>query len=97
MKATHAKQVLVLLTALTLGFAGVPAQAVEPTVTEAASSETTVAPRDAAAIAAFRASMVDFKAAMVTYRSSMENFKAQMDAYKLAMEEVPSDRPLQLR
>ncbi len=97
MKATNAKQVLVILTALTLGFVGAPAQAAEPTVTEAAAngapgnsstSSSTVAPRDAAAIAAFRASMVDFKAAMVTYRSSMENFKVQIEAYKLAMEEI---------
>lgn len=88
MKANSVKQVLVLLTALTLGFAGAPAQAVEPTVTEAATSGSSVVPRDAAAIAAFRASMVDFKAAMVTYRSSRDNFKVQMEAYKLAIEEI---------
>jgi len=88
MKATNAKQVLVLLTALTLGFVGAPAQAAEPTVTEATTSGSSVAPRDAAAIAAFRASMVDFKAAMVTFRSARDNFMVQMDAYKLAMEEI---------
>ena len=88
MKATNAKQVLVLLTALTLGFVGAPAQAAEPTVTEATTNGSSVAPRDAAAIAAFRASMVDFKAAMVTFRSARDNFMVQMDAYKLAMEEI---------
>jgi hypothetical protein len=88
MKANRATQVLALLTALTLGIGAAPAQAAEPTVTEAVSSETNVAPRDAAAIAAFKASMVDFKAAMVTYRSAMDNFKVQMEAYKLAMEEI---------
>lgn len=88
MKANRATQVLALLTALTLGIGAAPAQAAEPTVTQAASSETNVAPRDAAAIAAFKASMVDFKAAMLTYRSAMDNFKVQMEAYKLAMEEI---------
>ena len=88
MNANRAKQVIVLLTALTLGFVGAPAQAAEPPVPEAASTTTPVAPKDAAAISAFRASMVDFKAAMVTYRSARDNFMVQMDAYKLAMEEI---------